>query len=248
MDDREKVLYQEILALPIPDLRNELEHYNLPTTGTRTTCVQRLFKFKRQQLAKESVSKSNKPKKVLRQTTKAQGEVEQRTLENSDLEGPLQATLQNVESKFPSTQSDAQTGSIHSGVEQQATPNTMFETSFNQERSLQDIEQRVEKILDERLAVQLAEWQDKLMQTLAESQLTKMKSPVKEAQFSEDKGKPVEASTPFKKVNCDESVEITQLMRKQKFLFTTIGVVIREVRRLEAGEKTYKQLSKALER
>ena len=83
MDEREKALYQAILALSIPDLRNELEHYNLPTIGTRTTCIQRLFKYKRPQLAKDSVSKSNRAKGVTRQTAKAQGEAEQTTLQNS---------------------------------------------------------------------------------------------------------------------------------------------------------------------
>ncbi len=37
MDEREKALYQATLAQTIPDLRNELEHYSLPTTGTIQT-------------------------------------------------------------------------------------------------------------------------------------------------------------------------------------------------------------------
>ncbi len=247
MDEREKALYQEILALTIPDLRNELEHYSLPTTGTRTTCIQRLFKYKRQQLAKESVSKTNKPKRVMRPTARAQGQAEQSMLQNSEVEGLSQTTLQNFDIAGPSTQSDAQQGSTQSFVQSQTTPNETLERNPKQEYSIQDIEQRVEKIPHERLAVQLAEWQDKFLQTLAESQLTGTKSPVKESPCVENNGQPVEASTPFKNNDCYEGVGVTQLIRKQRFLATSIGVVIREMRWLIAGDRTHKQLSKALE-
>ena len=248
MEEQEKALYQTILALSIPDLRNELEHNNLPTTGTRTTCIQRLFKYKRQQLAKESVPKSSKPKRIIRQTARAQDKAERTTLQHSETERLSQTTSQNSEAA-PS-QSDAPQDPIQTFVEEQTPPKKTLdhEVKRSEEYPTQDFEQRVEKLLDERLAVQLGEWQEKFLQTLAESQLTFMKSPAQKIPIVEDKGQPVESSTPFKRVNPYENIEVTQLVRRKRFLATSIGVVIREVQRLIDGDRTHKQLSKTLER
>ena len=57
LNSREKELYEAIHAMALADMRNELERYSLPTTGTRTSCTQRLSKYKRQQIPKESASK-----------------------------------------------------------------------------------------------------------------------------------------------------------------------------------------------
>ena len=75
-----------------------------------------------------------------------------------------------------------------------------------------------------------------------------MKSPAQKIPIVEDKGQPVESSTPFKRVNPYENIEVTQLVRRKRFLATSIGVVIREVQRLIDGDRTHKQLSKTLER
>ena len=51
LNSREKELYDAVHAMTLADVRNELERYSLPTTGTRTLCTQRFFKYKRQQSA-----------------------------------------------------------------------------------------------------------------------------------------------------------------------------------------------------
>ena len=72
LNSREKELYEAIHAMTLADVQNELERYSLPMTGTRTSCTQRLFKFKRQQIPKESASKSNRPRRpITHQAAKA---------------------------------------------------------------------------------------------------------------------------------------------------------------------------------
>ena len=48
MSEAEQELYQAIYSMATADVRNELQQKNLPTTGTKTACCQRLYKFKRQ--------------------------------------------------------------------------------------------------------------------------------------------------------------------------------------------------------
>ena len=76
MNESEKELYQAVHAMTFADVRNELQLHSLPITGTRTSCTQRLFKYKRQQLATESTSKVNPSKRMItRQAAKAQAEL-----------------------------------------------------------------------------------------------------------------------------------------------------------------------------
>ena len=161
LNDREKELYELVHAMTLADVRNELEPYSLPTTGTRTSCTQRLFKYKRQQIPKESASKSNRSRRpITRQAAKTQGQAE---------------------------------------------------------------------------STQLAQWQDNILRTVTEIQTAATKPPV-------------EASTPLNRMNHYGSEFITQLVRKQKFVGTSIEVVIHEIQRVLAGEELHKPLNKVLER
>ena len=61
----------------------------------------------------------------------------------------------------PSLQFVAQDNNAQSVEEQQITTETL-ETNLDREYSVEEIEQRVGKRLDERLTKQLAEWQDNI--------------------------------------------------------------------------------------
>ena len=189
----------------LADVRNELERYSLPTTGTRTSCTQRLFKYKRQQLPKESASKSTRPKRAtMRQTAKTQGQTESTTVQDFEVAGP---SLQFV----------AQDSTAQSVVEQQIT-------NVDREYSIENIEQRVGKVLDDRLTTQSTKWQDNILHTLTEIQTIATKPPVGEISCVEEKDRLIEASTPFNRVSGHESERVTQIVQKQKFVGTSIEV------------------------
>ena len=141
LKDREKELYELVHAMTLADVRNELERYSLLTTGTRTSCTQRLFKYKRQQIPKESASKSIRSRRpITRQAAKTQGQAESTTVDFDVAE--------------PSLQFVAQDNTAQSVEELQITTNETLETNLDREYSVEDIEQRVGKRLDERLTKQ----------------------------------------------------------------------------------------------
>ena len=112
-----------------------------------------------------------------------------------------------------------------------------------------EIEQRVGKRLDERLTKQLAEWQDNILHTIREIQTIATKPPEGEISCVEEKDRLVEASTPFTdSVSGHVSEGVTQLVRKQKFVGSSIEVVMYELQRVLTGEEMHKPLSKVLER
>ena len=236
LNSREKELYEAIHAMTLADVRNELERYSLPTTGTRTSCTQRLFKYKRQQIPKESASKSNRPRRpITRQAAKAQGQAESTTVDFDVAE--------------PSLQFVAQDNTAQSVEEQQITTNETLATNLDREYSVEEIEQRVGKRLDERLTKQLAEWQDNILHTIKEMQTIATKPPEGEISCVEEKDRLVEASTPFTdRVSGHVSEGVTQLVRKQKFVGSSIEVVMYELQRVLTGEEMHKPLSKVLER
>ena len=77
--------------------------------------------------------------------------------------------------------------------EQQITTNETLETNLDREYSVEEIEQRVGKRLDERLTKQLAEWQDNILHTIREIQTIATKSPEAEISCVEEKDRLVEA-------------------------------------------------------
>jgi hypothetical protein len=162
MNESEKELYQVVHAMTFADVRNELQLHSLPITGTRTSCT-RLFKYKRQQLATESASKVNLPKRIItRQAAKAQAEL---------------ATVQNLEGEGSLTQFAAQEA-LNIPSEQEASSNETLEAKVNGAKlSTEEIDQRVEQILDTRLAKHLAEWQEQFLQVLTETQIAANKVP-----------------------------------------------------------------------
>ena len=203
----------------LADVRNELERYSLPTTGTRTSCTQRLFKYKRQQLPKESASKSTRPRRATtRQTVKTQGQTESTTVQDFEVAGP---SLQFIAAQDSTAQS----------VVEQITTNETLETNVNREFTIENIEQRVGKVFDERLTTQLAKWQDNILHTLTEIQTIATKPPVGEISCVEEKDRLIEASTSFSRVSGHESEGVTQLVQKQKFVGTSIEVVMHELAR-----------------
>ena len=52
LNEQEQSLYKIIHGMSLADIRNELELHQLPTTVTKTSCCQRLYKYKRQDLGK----------------------------------------------------------------------------------------------------------------------------------------------------------------------------------------------------
>jgi hypothetical protein len=164
MNESEKELYQAVHAMTFPDVRNELQLHSLPITGTRTSCTQRLFKYKQQQLATESASKVNLPKRIItRQAAKAQVEL---------------ATVQNLEGEGSFFTQFAAQEALNIPSEQEASSNETLEAKVNGAKlSTEEIDQHVQQILDTRLAKHLAEWQEQFLQVLTETQITTNKSP-----------------------------------------------------------------------
>ncbi|CAB3986449.1 Hypothetical predicted protein [Paramuricea clavata] len=93
----------------------------------------------------------------------------------------------------------------------------------------------------------LAEWQEQFLQVLTETQVAANKSPVIEKPCVKEKGQPLEASIPFNKMSYCDDEEISQLGQKQKFVGTSIEVLMHEMHKFMTDAKSQRQLDKALE-
>jgi hypothetical protein len=164
---------------------------------------------------------------ITRQTAKAQAEL---------------ATVQNLEGE----------GSLAQFAAHEALniPNETLEAKVinGAKLSTKEIDQRVEQILDTRLAKHLAEWQEQFLKVLTETQIAANMSPDVEKPGVKEKGRPLEASTPFNKMSHCDDEGISQLVRKQKFVGTSIEVLMHEMHKLMNDEKSQGRLDKALER
>ena len=117
---------------------------------------------------------------ITRQAAKAQAEL---------------ATVQNLEGE----------GSLAQFAAHEALniPNETLEAKVinGAKLSTKEIDQRVEQILDTRLAKHLAEWQEQFLKVLTETQIAANMSPDVEKPGVKEKGRPLEASTPFNKMS-----------------------------------------------
>ena len=234
MNEAEQELYQSIYAMTIPDVQNELERYNLLTTGTKTACCQRLYKYKRQFLSQREY-KSKTPV-VSRITTRSQTRNQAKLTSTKEPESMENITTQII--SHPEQRTDY--------VSQEEPESLLKKVDVDVKSTLEDFEHKIEQNLERKFETYMAQMDEKISQMLTYKQrdvdLEKAQAEItyKATENFPNTSTPVSSKT--------KGIEITQLLRKQKFFYTTITVVCEEIFHLHRQENSCKEIEKALQR
>ena len=230
MSESEQELYQMIYSMTSADVRNELELHNLPTTGTKTACCQRLYKYKRQfVLRDEQKMKTPGPSRI---TTRQGARNQVKT--NGKVSEPANV---NEEATYAETKTISQadeSSQVHMSVQ-------------DPEKSvLEDFQQRIEQNLEQKFESYMAYWGEKMSQMLVDK-LPNLQQEESSTQVVHKASEtPQSSSTPLIKTSKD--LEVNQLQRKQKFLGTTIEVICEEISKLNSEETARTEMESALQR
>ena len=105
-------------------------------------------------------------------------------------------------------------------------PNHEKEPNIDVKSTLEDFEHRIEQKLEHKLETYMTHWGEKISQML----------------------NPQNTSTPFDSKSKGIDGTGTQLLRKQKFLCTTISVICEEIHKLNQQENSSKEMENTLKR